>query len=137
MKKNTWVFVFLKYGKYWSILIGHFMNHKSLISEEWHFCYHFSIDIIECVKKNLAESTFFWTDSKRYFFLIRSILHFLLSLFSIDVIECVWKNLAMSIGIVQIPDWTVIQRDFVQVKWPNLILTLFGKQNGKTCFFQI
>ena len=33
-KKTTWVFVFQKYGKFWSILWGHFINPKPLISEE-------------------------------------------------------------------------------------------------------
>ena len=34
-KKNMRVFVFQKYGKFWSILLGHFIKHKLLISEEW------------------------------------------------------------------------------------------------------
>ena len=33
-KKTTWVFVFQKYGKFWSILLGHFIKHKLLISEK-------------------------------------------------------------------------------------------------------
>ena len=28
-------FVFQKYGKFWSILVGHFIKHKALISEEY------------------------------------------------------------------------------------------------------
>ena len=35
MKKSTWVFVlFQKLGKLWNILLGHFINHKCLFSEE-------------------------------------------------------------------------------------------------------
>ena len=34
MKNSTWVFVFQKYGKFWSVLLGHFINHKPLIYEE-------------------------------------------------------------------------------------------------------
>ena len=30
-----WVFVFQKYGKFWSISLEHFIKHKPLISEEW------------------------------------------------------------------------------------------------------
>ena len=36
-KKQLWVFVYMKYGKFWSILVGHFIKHKPLKSEEWHF----------------------------------------------------------------------------------------------------
>ena len=35
-EKSTWVFIFQKYGKFWSILLGHFIKHKPLISEEWY-----------------------------------------------------------------------------------------------------
>ena len=35
MKKTAWVFVFQKYGKFWSILLGHFIKHIPLMSEEW------------------------------------------------------------------------------------------------------
>ena len=34
-KKQLWVFVYIKYGKFWSILLGHFIKHKPLISEVW------------------------------------------------------------------------------------------------------
>ena len=34
-KKKLWVFIDMKYGKFWSILPGHFIKHKPLISEEW------------------------------------------------------------------------------------------------------
>ena len=33
-KKTVCVFLFQKYGKVWSILLGHFIKHKALISEE-------------------------------------------------------------------------------------------------------
>ena len=36
-KKTTWVFVFQKSGKFWSISLGHFIKHKPHISEEWHY----------------------------------------------------------------------------------------------------
>ena len=36
-KKITWVFVFQKYGKFWSISLEHFIKHKPLISEEWYY----------------------------------------------------------------------------------------------------
>ena len=32
---TLWVFVCQKYGKFWSVLLGHFIKHKPLISEEW------------------------------------------------------------------------------------------------------
>ena len=34
MKKNTWVFLYIKYSKFWSILMEHFVERKPLISEE-------------------------------------------------------------------------------------------------------
>ena len=34
-KKQLWVFVYIKYGKFWFILLGHFIKHKPLIFEEW------------------------------------------------------------------------------------------------------
>ena len=35
-KKTTMlVIVFQKYGKFWSILLGHFIKHKAITSEEW------------------------------------------------------------------------------------------------------
>ena len=33
--KTRWVFVSQKYGKFWSVLLGHFIKHKPPISEEW------------------------------------------------------------------------------------------------------
>ena len=41
-KKTTWVFVFQKYGKCWSISLGHFIKHKPLISEECKFNFIFA-----------------------------------------------------------------------------------------------
>ena len=35
--KKTLGFVFQKYGKFWSILLGHFIKHKPLISEEYEY----------------------------------------------------------------------------------------------------
>ena len=35
MKKTMGVFVFQKYGKFWSVLLGYFIKHKPLISEAW------------------------------------------------------------------------------------------------------
>ena len=37
LKKSTYVFIFQKYGKFWSVLIGHFIKQNPLISEEWSF----------------------------------------------------------------------------------------------------
>ena len=34
-KKTTWVFVFQKYGKFWSVSLEHLVEHKPLISEVW------------------------------------------------------------------------------------------------------
>ena len=33
-KKQLWVFVYIKYDKFWSISLGHFIKHEPLISEE-------------------------------------------------------------------------------------------------------
>ena len=33
-KKNTWVFVFQEYGKFWSISVEHFVKHKLWNCEE-------------------------------------------------------------------------------------------------------
>ena len=33
--KHLWGFVYIKYGKFWSVSSGHFIKHKLLISEEW------------------------------------------------------------------------------------------------------
>ena len=35
MKKTTWVFLYIKYSKFWSVSLEHFIEHKPLISEEW------------------------------------------------------------------------------------------------------
>ena len=35
MKKQLRVFVYIKYGKFLSVLPGHFIKHKPHISEEW------------------------------------------------------------------------------------------------------
>ena len=32
--KKLWVFVYIKYGNFWSVLSGHFIKHKPFISEE-------------------------------------------------------------------------------------------------------
>ena len=34
-KKTTCVFLYIKYGKFWSVSQGHYVEHKPLISEEW------------------------------------------------------------------------------------------------------
>ena len=34
-EKIMWVFIFQKYGKFWSISLQHSIKHKPLISEEW------------------------------------------------------------------------------------------------------
>ena len=31
-----WVFLFIKYSKFWSVSLEHFIERKPLISEEWH-----------------------------------------------------------------------------------------------------
>ena len=45
--KTTRVFIFQKYGKFWSVSLGHFINHKPLISEE-------------CVHHSIQSAAFFW-----------------------------------------------------------------------------
>ena len=32
---TTWVFLYIKYSKFWSVLLEHFVEHKPLFSEEW------------------------------------------------------------------------------------------------------
>ena len=34
-----WVFIFQKYGKFWSVSLEHFNKYKPLISEEWYNLY--------------------------------------------------------------------------------------------------
>ena len=34
-KKQLWGFLYIKYSKFWSVLLEHFVEHKPLISEEW------------------------------------------------------------------------------------------------------
>ena len=34
-KKTTWVFLYIKYSKFWSISLEHFIERKPLIYEEW------------------------------------------------------------------------------------------------------
>ena len=34
-EKTTWVFLYLKYSKFWSVSLEHFIECKSLIYEEW------------------------------------------------------------------------------------------------------
>ena len=34
-KKTTWVFLYIKYSKFWSISLENFVERKPLISEEW------------------------------------------------------------------------------------------------------
>ena len=38
---STWIFIFQKYGKIWSVSLDNFVKHKPLISEEWLY-YFFS-----------------------------------------------------------------------------------------------
>ena len=40
-EKTTWVFLCIKYSKFWSILLEHFAERNPLISEEW--CLSYSI----------------------------------------------------------------------------------------------
>ena len=35
MKKTMWVFLYIKYNKFLSISLEHFVEQKPLISEEW------------------------------------------------------------------------------------------------------
>ena len=42
-----------KYGIFWSILLGHFMKHKHLISEEWSIIIYFVSGIMTHSIKNL------------------------------------------------------------------------------------
>ena len=35
-KKTTWVFLCIKYSKFWSVSLEHFVERKPLIYEEWH-----------------------------------------------------------------------------------------------------
>ena len=55
MKNSTWIFVFQKYGKFWSISQGHFIKHKPLISEEWvtntSYCHQYIIILVLKFKK--------------------------------------------------------------------------------------
>ena len=34
MKKTTWVFLYIKYSKFWSVLLEHFIERKPLFSED-------------------------------------------------------------------------------------------------------
>ena len=59
-----WIFLFQKYGKFWSSLLGHFIKHKPLISEEWKrkwylshqlFIYIFSFyRVVPCLAKEFV-----------------------------------------------------------------------------------
>ena len=54
-KKTTWVFLYIKYSKFWSVLLEHFVERKPLISEEWIGF----LDTRNQPKKWLVFSTFF------------------------------------------------------------------------------
>ena len=47
MKKTTWVFVFQKYGKFWSFSLGHSVENKPIISEQ---CPPFFFQALLCVE---------------------------------------------------------------------------------------
>ena len=34
---STWVFLYIKYSKFWSVSLENFVEHKPLISEEWSY----------------------------------------------------------------------------------------------------
>ena len=38
-KKTIWVFLYIKYSKFWIVSLEHFVEHKLLISEAWPSCY--------------------------------------------------------------------------------------------------
>ena len=45
MKKTTWVFLFQKYGKFWSVSVEFFVEHKPWNCEEWSWwAEHLSIE---------------------------------------------------------------------------------------------
>ena len=48
-KKTTWVFLYIKYSKFRSVLLEHFVERKPLIYEVWHtvhlHCYSFSVPL--------------------------------------------------------------------------------------------
>ena len=45
-KKQLWLFLYIKYGKFGSVSLGHFIKHKTLISEVWACCDHEEAEII-------------------------------------------------------------------------------------------
>ena len=70
IKKTTWVFLFQKYGKFWSILLEHFTEHKPLISEEWSFILFFSglpflspTLTLQSMGRRQNSKHYFWTQS--------------------------------------------------------------------------
>ena len=40
-ENSTWVFLYIKYSKFWSLSLEHFVERKPLISEEWYIFIHF------------------------------------------------------------------------------------------------
>ena len=61
-KKTTWIFLWLKYGKIWSVSLGHFIKHKPLISEE---C---SLMRQKTVNLNFSRQIFSVENTHKYFF---------------------------------------------------------------------
>ena len=59
-EKTTWVFVFQKCGKFWTISLGHFIQHKPLISEEWCLGNKIGLGLVTLIHNlNLTIGTFF------------------------------------------------------------------------------
>ena len=48
-KKTTWVFLYIKYSKFWSVSLEHFVERKPLIYEEWITSYSFISYIEQCI----------------------------------------------------------------------------------------
>ena len=70
-KKQLWVFVYIKYGKFWSISLELFVEHKPLIYEEC--LYYFFQFQVHCVIRNyfcfiiITRRVTFWTISSWFF----------------------------------------------------------------------
>lgn len=72
-QRQLWVFIFKKYGKFWSVSLGHFIKHKLLFSEEWFMIFwtrQFIVISTHCKnfqKKKIGFDTFYYQIKKFIF----------------------------------------------------------------------
>ena len=113
-KKQHWVFVCIKYSKFWSTSLGHFIKHKPLISEECSNARLVDLQRFHSVIEYLDDSIDVILDNQINFG--KSSEKLLEKLFKHDEDVCIeWKELKSEMKEV-IDDVKNIKRDLSMIK---------------------